>query len=104
MRRDSSDVGEKIVFLDDEVEPQILLIIRNATKYVRFVTPYLGLWGHLQNAIDEAVSRGVDISFIIRAKENPPIGDMEWLVDHKVGLYELPDLHAKIYISERVQF
>lgn len=25
---------------------------------------------------------------------------MEWLFDHKVKLYELPDLHAKIYINE----
>lgn len=43
MRRDGSSIAEKIVFLEDEVEPQILSIIRNATKYVKFVTPYLGL-------------------------------------------------------------
>jgi len=92
--------SKKITFVDDEVEAQILSIIRNAIRNVILVTPYLALWGHLQNTIDEAVSRGVVVSFIIRTKEKPPIEDMGWLVDHKVKLYEIPDLHAKIYINE----
>lgn len=98
--KNTSSIDDKVVFLDEEVEPQVLFMIRNAKQYVTFVTPYLHLWGHLQNAIDQAISRGVGISFIIRTEEKPPIGDLEWLFDHKVKLYELPDLHAKIYINE----
>ncbi len=96
----SPGIADKTVFLDEEVEPQVLSIIRNAKQYATFVTPYVRLWGHLQNAIDQAIGRGVRISFIVRTDEKPPLEDLEWLFDHKVKLYKLKDLHAKIYINE----
>jgi len=98
--KNTSNTHDNAVFVDEEVEPQVLSMIQNATKHVTFVTPYLSLWGHLETAIDKAISRGVGISFIIRPGEKQSTEDQEWLFGHKVKLYELPNLHAKIYINE----
>src|SRR2546425_6858641 len=98
--KNTSSTHDNAVFLDEEVEPQVLSMIQNATKHVTFVTPYLSLWGHLETAIDKAISRGVGSTFIIRPGEKQSTEDQEWLFGHKVKLYELPNLHAKIYINE----
>jgi phosphatidylserine/phosphatidylglycerophosphate/cardiolipin synthase-like enzyme len=89
------------VFLDDEVLPQILQVVRNASQLATFVTPYVRLWGHLQSAMDEAIGRGVAISFVVRAGERNQSEELEWLRDHDVKVYEVPHLHAKIYLNER---
>jgi hypothetical protein len=86
------------IFLDDEVLPQILQVVRNASQ---LVTPYVRLWGHLQNAMDEAVNRGVAISFVVRAGERNQSEELEWLREHDVTVYEVAHLHAKIYLNER---
>jgi hypothetical protein len=89
------------VFLDDEVLPQILQVVRNASQLVTFVTPYVRLWGHLQTAMDEAIDRRVSIIFVVRAGERNQSEDLEWLREHGVRVYEVPDLHAKIYLNEK---
>jgi len=89
------------VFLDDEVLPQILQIVRDASQLVTFVTPYVRLWGHLQNAIDEAIGRGVAIWFVVRAGEKKQSEQLEWLRKHRVRVSEVQHLHAKIYLNER---
>ena len=89
------------VFLDDEVLPQILQIVRDASQLVTFVTPYVRLWGHLQNAMDEAIDRGVAIWFVVRAGERNQSEELEWLRDHGVRVSEVPHLHAKVYLNER---
>src|SRR2546425_1141388 len=73
--KNTSSTHDNAVFLDEEVEPQVLSMIQNATKHVTFVTPYLSLWGHLVTAIDKAISRGVGISFIIRPGEKQSTED-----------------------------
>jgi phosphatidylserine/phosphatidylglycerophosphate/cardiolipin synthase-like enzyme len=94
------DNGTKSVFVDDEVEPQFLQVIRSATKYITFVTPYVDLWMHLKDAMREAIDKGVDITFFIREGENRQRPeDLKWLRDN-VKVYEVPYLHAKIYLNE----
>jgi phosphatidylserine/phosphatidylglycerophosphate/cardiolipin synthase-like enzyme len=88
--------------LDDEVLPQILLIVRDASQLVTFVTPYVRLWGHLHDAIDEAMSREVAITFVVRAGERNNSEDLEWLREHGVKVCEVPHLHAKIYLNEKM--
>jgi len=90
------------VFLDDEVLPQILQIVRSASQLVTFVTPYVRLWTHLQNAMDEAINRGVVISFVARAGEwnQNQFEALDWLREHGVNVYEVAHLHAKIYLNE----
>jgi phosphatidylserine/phosphatidylglycerophosphate/cardiolipin synthase-like enzyme len=90
----------KSVFLDDEVQPQIQGIVTNASRWVVLVTPYVGLWVHLKNAMEEAVARGVTISFIVRAGEEKQVQELKWLREHKIRVFEAQNLHAKIYLNE----
>ena len=99
---DTTPEGDIVsVFLDGEVLPQILQIVRNASQLVTFVTPYVRLWGHLQSAMDEAIGRGIAISFVVRAGERNQSEALEWLREHGVKVYEVLHLHAKIYLNER---
>jgi phosphatidylserine/phosphatidylglycerophosphate/cardiolipin synthase-like enzyme len=95
--------GEEVksVYLDDEVLTQIQGIVTNASRWVVFVTPYVGLWVHLKNAMEEAVSRGVTISFVVRAGEEKQAQELKWLREHGIRVYETLNLHAKIYLNER---
>ena len=98
---DSSDDGQT-VFTDSDVEPQILQIIRNAESQVTFVTPYIELWNHLKDEIHEARRRNVQVLFFIRAggRVKDPT-DLPWLRSNISALYEVPMLHAKIYLNEK---
>jgi phosphatidylserine/phosphatidylglycerophosphate/cardiolipin synthase-like enzyme len=95
-----SSGGGKAVFVDDEVEREILRVIRSATRYVTFVTPYVDLWMHLKDAISDARNRRVEIKFYVREGENQQRPeDLKWLRDN-AKVYEIPYLHAKIYLNE----
>jgi len=98
---DSSDDGQTI-FTDADVEPQILQIIRNAESQITFVTPYIELWNHLKDEILEARRRNVQVLFFIRAggRVKDPT-DLPWLRSNISALYEVPMLHAKIYLNEK---
>ena len=114
VRRSKSD-GET-VFLDDEVQIQILEIVKKASRQVTFVSPYIDLSGHLRNEMENAINRGVVIRFIVRADEkNPPgqlkwlrehneakhLEQLKWLGEHKIKVDQVERLHAKIYLNER---
>lgn len=66
-----------------------------------FVTPYVELWNYLRDAMDDAIGRGVLVSFVVRAGEEKQKEDLKWLRDHDIDVYEVPNLHAKIYLNER---
>ena len=102
---------DKIVFFDGEVEQQIYQIVDNAKRSVTLVTPYLQLWRHLQMKIEEAISRRVEVRFVLRTdwdknewnaqgKKSKNEEDLNWLFDQKVKVYKRDGLHAKIYINE----
>lgn len=92
---------EKAIFVDEEVSHHVLNIINQAKKAVVFVTPYLDLWGHAQNAVLLAIKRHVDITFIVRA--DPEViqsEDVGWLLANGVKVLATERLHAKIYLNE----
>lgn len=95
------------VCFDADVLQLINLLVSNARDHVILVTPYLGLWEHLKNKIDEAVRRKVQISFLIRTDEDERfqrkrrIEDTAWLTEHGVRVILVPNLHAKIYMNEK---
>lgn len=94
---------DKTVFVDEEIEPQILRIIREAQQYVVIVTPYLELWGHAQAAIGLAVKKGVKVTVIVRENQNfneKEKNAVAWLYNNGVDLMFLDNLHAKIYMNE----
>ncbi len=97
---------EKSAFVDDQVVPQIVSVIREAKKEVIIITPYVDLeeWRHAKRAIEEAVSRRVEIKVVVRddqaqTRENA-VATILWFVNNEVKVYMLPDLHAKIYVNE----
>ncbi len=103
------DRSEKTVFVDEEVQSAILSIIRNAKKYVVVVTPYVGLveprgqWHLAQQAVKDAITRGVRMTFVVRkdwTNEKEALDDLEWLLESKVDVRTVDRLHAKIYLNE----
>lgn len=63
------DRDKPTIFFDEEIMPQMLLIIKKAREYVIFVTPYLDLWEHLTDKIEKTLAKGVDVYFVIRTEE-----------------------------------
>ena len=61
------------------------------------VSPYTDLkgWENLKNAINSASKRGIKISYYVREEEGVP--GTERL---DVALYEVPNLHSKMFFSE----
>lgn len=108
MTSPSEENASKSVFFDEEISGQLFEIIKGATESVIFVTPYVRLWEHLKSAISKAVERDVDVTFVIREEQNHRQqedlrrfnDDMKWLREHEVNLYQIPNLHAKIYLNE----
>ena len=77
----------------------ITKMIENAKEFVIIVSPYSYLEGwedSLIKAINYASERNVHISYYVREKEG--IGGTEKL---NVSLYEVPNLHAKLFFTEK---
>lgn len=99
---------EGSVFFDDEISAQFFDIIKSAKESIVIVTPFVRLWEHLKTAIAKAVEKGVEVTFIIREKQNHRTQeeerrfneDTKWLKDHNVKLIPFANLHAKIYLNE----
>jgi len=87
---------------DEQIEPRLQALIRDAKDWVWLVSPYLNLWGHLRNTIRLAVSKGVRMIVIVRADPEVLSGeDVQWLTQNSVTVAVSENLHAKIYMSEQ---
>ncbi|MCF6357062.1 MAG: hypothetical protein L3J54_04580 [Draconibacterium sp.] len=75
----------------------IISVLDGAKKYVVLVTPYTNLngWQNLEDAINNAVKRGVEVSYYVREKEGVPGTEKLDAV-----IYEVPNLHSKMFYSE----
>jgi phosphatidylserine/phosphatidylglycerophosphate/cardiolipin synthase-like enzyme len=75
----------------------IISVIENAKEFVVLVSPYTDLngWENLKNAINNASAKGVKIHYYVRKEEGVP-GTEEL----NVTLFEVPDLHSKMFYSE----
>ncbi|MBI4305853.1 MAG: hypothetical protein HY678_05990, partial [Chloroflexi bacterium] len=93
--------GQPRFATDEDVPGRILSVLRDARKYVILVSPYLGLWGHAQDAIQIAVRNRVGVTVVLR-KEPEVLNseDVGWLLDNGVKVAAVEDLHAKIYLNE----
>ena len=88
---------------DEQIEPKLLALIREAQDWVWLVSPYLDLWGHLKDTIRQAVSRGVRIIVIVRDDAKVLSSeDVQWLTQNSVTVAVSENLHAKIYMSEQL--
>ena len=105
MRVDWANLGDlnstrKSVFTDDEVEPLLLRLVREARRSVTLISPYLDLWTHLEDALDQAINRGIAVTFVVREDRERKPKSEDWLSRRKVKVLRLPWLHAKIYLNE----
>lgn len=82
----------------EESIPAITLLVQNAAKFVRIVSPYSYLegWEQLVHAINEAFRNGIDVSYFVREE----VG-LDGLEKIEAAVYEVPDLHAKMFFSEK---
>ena len=80
---DEDKVGEE-VYMD---------ILNRATRYVHIMTPYLILDGELQNALECAARRGVDVRIILPFRSDSKI--VYWASRSYIG--EMLDAGIKVY-------
>lgn len=99
--------SQDVVLLDDKITPQLLNIVGEARQQVTLVAPYVdvGPWGHLKEAIQRAVQRGVKVTVLVRNDNDRLGGDkgaasIKWLIENGVTVHSLERLHAKIYLNE----
>ena len=76
----------------------IISLVENAEKFLILISPFneFAGWEILQNSINDATARGVDVKYYVREGEG--YNGMQGL---KVNLFEVPGLHAKMYQSEK---
>lgn len=76
----------------------IISLVENADKFLILISPYNEYkgWGKLQNAINNASERGVEVNYYVREGEG-----YNGMKDLNVNLFEVPGLHAKMYQSEK---
>ncbi|MBI4297742.1 MAG: hypothetical protein HY676_04345 [Chloroflexi bacterium] len=97
----SASVG---IYTDEEISVQLLAIVRAAQEYIVLVTPYIGLWKHVEDALELALKRGIKITVILRVPDDKlkdkAIKSINWLVSKGIELRIVKRLHAKIYYNE----
>jgi len=76
----------------------IISVIKEAKEFVVLVSPYTDLkgWENLRDSINDAAERGVEVLYYVRKEEGVP-GTEEL----KVKLFEVPNLHSKMFFSEK---
>ncbi len=86
----------KLVKPTESIET-IISVINEAKEYIVLVSPYTDLvgWEELKKAINRAAKQGVEINYYVRKEEGIP-GTEEL----NVNLFEVPDLHSKMFFSE----
>jgi phosphatidylserine/phosphatidylglycerophosphate/cardiolipin synthase-like enzyme len=84
-------------------------LVESAQKHVVLVSPYVRL-GKLRNfgrTIEKALERQVSVALVVRAPDSSSRSwdvldeqELQRLVKAGLKLFEVPDLHAKVYASE----
>ena len=90
----------------DEITGKILRIIKDASKKIYLVSPYVQFdeWPKLKDALGYALrEKKVKLTFIIRkpkkVSKNDPIDQLREFLETST-IYLLPDLHSKVYSNE----
>ncbi|MBT5212780.1 MAG: phosphatidylserine/phosphatidylglycerophosphate/cardiolipin synthase family protein [Candidatus Marinimicrobia bacterium] len=84
------------------ISPSIIELIRKSEKEVILVSPYVKTWGHLESEIQSSINRGVKVDLIFRSNKSEEYKySLEFLQKIGVGLYDVENLHTKLYLSEK---
>lgn len=106
----SNELSTGPVFLgQQDLLPALRDLVGSARKYVLLVSPYVRL-GKLRNfgrVIEQALGRKVAVTLVVRAPDastspwdTKDVEETERLVKAGLKLFMVPDLHAKVYVSE----
>jgi phosphatidylserine/phosphatidylglycerophosphate/cardiolipin synthase-like enzyme len=88
----------KKLYVNEEIVPAIFELIKDSNEYLVIVSPYIQIWGHLENRLRETRAK---IEVFIRDENlNEKKDHIKILMDIGAKVYAVPNLHAKIYINE----
>ena len=86
---------------DHDIPSEILNLIDFSNEYVVIISPYISLWGHLTDKLEDRIKRGVVIKWYYREGDVKPsiINQLD-----KMGLKMkgIKNLHSKLYLSEKL--
>lgn len=105
-------VPQEAIEVVDKVHTILRLhkLLDDTQRWVTLVSPYLAIekLRDVERKIRSALNRKVAVSLVIRARDKhssaPSAAGLEMLrrlIEQGLKVYEVPDLHAKVYISER---
>lgn len=82
-----------------EISSQIMTLIDETKEELVIVSPFINIktWNKIKKCLQRAVDRGVNITVYARKNANQDLTD---LIQFKVKLILVQDLHAKIYLNE----
>lgn len=80
----------------------IVYIINSAITKVVLISPFVDFlnWVQLKTAIERAIERKVEIELYIRDAKNYLNSSVEEMIDMRIDVFLVKNLHAKIYINE----
>jgi hypothetical protein len=84
------------------ISPSIIELIRKSENELVLISPYVKMWGHLETEIQSSLERGVKIDLIFRRNKSEEYKHtLEHLHKMGVNLYDVENLHTKLYLSEK---
>lgn len=94
-------MSTKIIW-DHNIGPAIVDLIDEAKEVVVLVSPYLDLWKRIEDAIERAVKRNVDVTVFFRSDSKKKYeAIIKQLVEVGVGVGDIENLHVKLYYNEQ---
>lgn len=83
-----------------QISSEILELIERSDRHAVLVTPYVKLWGMLEQSLERARNRGTRLTFFVRAE--PKIELVAKSLHQRYGaeVISLRDLHAKLFVGD----
>lgn len=97
-------VKDAEIIFNDDIISEVKGLIRDAApaETVYLVTPYVKLDTRIKEAIEEAIQNKVEVIVLMRANADHSIDDVHWLLKQRVIVKQLENLHAKVYVSQKL--
>jgi len=89
------------IIYNHQIPSDIVDLIEGSEKYVVIISPYIKLWDHLIIQLKSTLKRGVIVKWYYRTNDvkSKIIKELEGI---GVEMYNIDNLHSKLYLSERL--
>lgn len=83
-----------------QIASETIELIDRSNRHAILVSPYVKLWGMLEQTLERAKNRGTRLTFFLRAEAK--VGDLANGLHRKYGaeVVTLKDLHAKLFVGD----